>query len=267
MTSTRIMAAAVGLAIILPAVFWGGPLAVVVIVALAMGVGLDEYARMAFPDDHRVAFAWLALIVAVFVGYAVWGSPQEAVAAVAFAVVATMVMVTVRPGPRLEDAADRVGRYLLGMLWVSQLTFLVRLRAFPDGIVWVLLALAISWLSDTGAYFAGRAFGRRKLYERVSPKKTWEGFWGGVATAVVGTVTVRALWLPELSLVDAVVLGAFGSVMSVMGDLSESLLKRAFDVKDSGWILPGHGGMLDRIDSVLFVAPTVWAYMVLVRGY
>ncbi|MCB9665950.1 MAG: phosphatidate cytidylyltransferase [Alphaproteobacteria bacterium] len=266
MTSTRLAAAAVGLAIILPAVVWGGGLAVVIIVALAMGISLDEYARMAFPEDHRVAFGWLALIEAVFVGYAVWGTPQEAIAAVAFATVATMVMVTVRPGPRLEDAADRVGRYVLGMLWISQLTFLVRLRAFPDGVVWVLLALSISWLSDTGAYFAGRAFGKHRLYERISPKKTWEGLWGGVATAVAGALLVRAMWLPDLLLVDAIVLGAAGSLMSVMGDLAESLLKRSFGVKDSGWILPGHGGMLDRIDSVFFVAPTVWAYMVLVRG-
>lgn len=266
MTSTRMTAAAVGLLIVLPAVFYGGVPGVVFLVVLAGLVAHDEYARMAFPDDNWAAFGWLVASSALAIVPAFLGTVEQAMGSVFVVVAGTMVFVTLRPGPELTMAADRVGRFVLGIAWVGLLTFCIRLRMFEHGIVWVLLALAISWLQDTGAYFAGRRFGKRKMYPRVSPKKTWEGLAGGVATAIAGVFVVRAVWLPELSAVDAVVLGAGGAIAGVLGDLAESLLKRSFDVKDSGWILPGHGGMLDRIDSVLFVAPLVWAWMALVRG-
>lgn len=267
MTSTRIAAAVVGLVVILPAVLWAGPWAVTIIVAFAMAVALDEYARMAFPDDIGAARAWLVLGTTALCVPSFVGDVDLAAGAASGVVAATMAFVAMRPGDTLDGAASRVGRYVLGMAWVGQLTFLVRLRALEHGVVLVILALAVSWLSDTGAYFAGRRFGRTKMAPRVSPKKTWEGFAGGVATAVIGVFVVRALWLPHLTAVDAVVVGLLGSAWGVVGDLAESLLKRSFDVKDSGWILPGHGGMLDRIDSVLFVAPAVWSYLSLIRGW
>ena len=120
------------------------------------------------------------------------------------------------------------------------------------------------------AYFAGRAFGRRKLYPLVSPKKTWEGFFGGLAGSVIGLLIVRLVGLSwqwtDLTPFDCVVLGVVLGSAAVAGDLSESLMKRAYGVKDSGWIMPGHGGLLDRIDSVLFVAPLLVGYLHLVKG-
>lgn len=261
MTSTRLIAGLSGLAVLLPALIWGGPVAVVIIVALALAIALAEFAAMAFPDDRTVAFVWLALW-GYPLAYASVAGPIELLTSVgAVGLVATMVHVTLRPGAELSRAADRVGRYVLGVAWIAGLLpFLARLRELEDGVIWVVLALAVSWLGDTGAYFAGRAFGAHPLYPRVSPKKTWEGLVGGVLAAVIGVGVMRAVWLPQLGAVDVIVLGAVGCVAGVLGDLSESLLKRAFDVKDSGWILPGHGGILDRIDSLLFVAPTVWVW-------
>ncbi len=262
-TATRFAAAMVGLAVVVPAIVWGGVPAVATVMGLGGLIALDEYARMAFPDDVPFARAWL-VVAGALVAWSAHGVPDAAPVGLATAAVATLVMVTLRPGPDLSAAADRLGRFLIGLVWVpGLLPFVVRLRSWEAGAAWVVVALAVAWLGDTGAYFAGRRFGSRPLYPLVSPKKTWEGLAGGVVAVVAGLFVARWLWLPELSVLDCVVLGVVGCLAGVIGDLSESLLKRAWGVKDSGWILPGHGGILDRIDSVLFTAPVVYVYATL----
>jgi phosphatidate cytidylyltransferase len=125
---------------------------------------------------------------------------------------------------------------------------------------WVILAFVVTWANDTFAYFAGHALGRHKLYERISPKKTWEGFAGGAVGSVVGALATRWLLLAdELSAGAAVVIGLGAAVLGPVGDLAESMVKRAAGVKDSSHIIPGHGGLLDRIDALLFVGP--WVYV------
>jgi phosphatidate cytidylyltransferase len=125
-------------------------------------------------------------------------------------------------------------------------------------IVFVLVAV---WFGDTGAYFAGRFLGKTKLYEAVSPKKTWAGAFGGLAGSLLGAILMKIFFLKELSWVDVVLLALPGAALAQMGDLAESLIKRSTGVKDSGAILPGHGGILDRIDAVLYFAPWVYLYM------
>lgn len=124
---------------------------------------------------------------------------------------------------------------------------------------WVVLLFVVTWANDTLAYFTGRFLGKRPLAPRISPKKTWEGFWGGAAGSVTGAIVVKALFLPGLSLRAAVIVGAGAAVLGPLGDLAESMLKRAAGVKDSSRLVPGHGGLLDRIDAILFVAPWVLA--------
>lgn len=261
----RLAAAAVGLAILLPAVIYGGTLAVEIIVPLTALVCLVEYAGMAFPRDP-VGGAVVAVGWAAVYGSALYLGSDHALAACAFVALGSMVFLTFRPGATLDGAADRVGRILLGVGWIGLLAFLVVLRRHEHGLAWVFLVLVASWLGDTGGYFAGKYLGSHPLYPKVSPKKTWEGVVGGITLATVGTLIVRALGLPDLSVVDCLILGPVLCVAGVVGDLSESMLKRAFDVKDSGWILPGHGGLLDRIDSVLFVAPLLFLWVALVEG-
>lgn len=122
----------------------------------------------------------------------------------------------------------------------------------------LLLVFVMIWINDTGAFLTGTAFGRHRLYERLSPKKSWEGFFGGLVFSAA-TGFVAALVLPQyLSFLNPLVgalLGVAVSVLATWGDLFESLLKRTAGVKDSGHIMPGHGGILDRIDSFLFVIP------------
>jgi phosphatidate cytidylyltransferase len=262
----RLIAAAVGLALLLPAVIFGGVLAVDVVVLLAGAVCVAEYAAMAFPADRVAkglfvgAGALVAHAAALGLGLSAWGPALVGV------VLAAFVFVTFRPGDTLEPAADQVGRLVMGVGWLSMLTALSLLRRLDHGLAWCFLVLAVSWLGDTGGYFAGRFLGRTPLYPKVSPKKTWEGAVGGVILSTVGTYVVGKVGLPELSLAQVLVGGPALCVAGIVGDLSESLLKRSFGVKDSGWIMPGHGGLLDRIDSVLFVAPLVLGLAAWSRG-
>jgi phosphatidate cytidylyltransferase len=168
-------------------------------------------------------------------------------------------------GPVLE-APMRTAHLLMAFLYgAGGLTALAAVRMLPDGGWWVVAALAITWGNDTSAYFAGRFLGRHKLYPEVSPNKTWEGFLGGFAGAIGFLFIQRAFFFGGLTVVDCLVLGALGSLLGPAGDLCESMLKRAYAVKDSGRIIPGHGGMLDRIDALIFNAPMVLLYVQFVR--
>lgn len=260
MTGTRLAVGLGGLAVLLPAILFGGVPAVVIIVALAGLICIDEYARMAFPGEHQVHFAFLVLAIGAVFASTLWGGITAGAGAAAGAILASMAFVALRPGATLEGAADRAGRLVLGLAWLSLLTVLPLLRSLDHGLMWVFLALTIPWAGDTGAYFAGRTFGKHKMAPRVSPKKTWEGFAGGITLSIVGVLIVRAVEGGTLGIVQSVLLGGLLSASSVVGDLSESVLKRAFGVKDAGRILPGHGGILDRIDSLLFVAPLLYLY-------
>ena len=125
----------------------------------------------------------------------------------------------------------------------------------------VISVFASIWLCDSAAYFAGRAVGKHKLFERVSPNKTWEGAAAGVVFALGAFLLARQFFLPYLSVRDALVCGGIVGVFGQLGDLAESLLKRDAGVKDSSSLIPGHGGVLDRFDSLLFVSPLIYCYL------
>ncbi len=134
--------------------------------------------------------------------------------------------------------------------------------AFSEGKWLVLLMFAMIWLNDTGAYCVGSLIGRRRLFERLSPKKSWEGFFGGLAFCLAAGALAALFLLPDsLGFMSGLGLGAIVCVFSTWGDLFESLLKRSHGIKDSGKLIPGHGGILDRIDSLLFVAPVTLVYL------
>ncbi|MFD3166041.1 phosphatidate cytidylyltransferase [Herpetosiphon sp. NSE202] len=126
------------------------------------------------------------------------------------------------------------------------------------GAAWIYATFAVTWASDTGAYFAGRAFGKHKMAPLLSPKKTWEGFVGGTIASIAAGIGIVALLGMQLTIVQMIVLGMIGAGGGTLGDLAESLLKRQAGVKDSGNLIPGHGGLLDRVDSLLFTAPLVY---------
>lgn len=125
----------------------------------------------------------------------------------------------------------------------------------PRGLAWILTVILVTWLSDTGAYMVGRSFGKRKLIPLVSPNKTWEGLIGGLVAATITGVLCAWLFGLDINLFLAAAVGLIIAVVGVIGDLTESLIKRQAGVKDSGTLIPGHGGMLDRLDALLFTFP------------
>ena len=125
---------------------------------------------------------------------------------------------------------------------------------------WIVFVLLVTWIGDTGAYFAGRFLGKRKLYPSVSPNKTWAGSIGGIAASMAGAIGLKLTLLSYVSWIDLAIITIVGAILGQMGDLVESLLKRSYGVKDSGSLLGGHGGIFDRIDAVLFMAPWVYLY-------
>ncbi len=166
-----------------------------------------------------------------------------------------------KPKENMEEIAQRISLTLLGILYISTLGAFVGLtRELPYGIFWVFGLLAMTWLNDTAAYFIGHRFGKHLMAEKISPKKTWEGFFGGFLGSFAGFFLFWRLLDNPLTLGQGLILTLLVGVIGPIGDLCESMIKRSFGVKDSGNIIPGHGGMLDRIDALLFTAPMVYFF-------
>jgi len=154
---------------------------------------------------------------------------------------------------------------IAGILYVGWLlSYLVALRGLDAGRNWVFFALFVTWVSDTTAFFIGRRFGRHKMAPNISPGKTWEGAMGGILGAIIMSIlffTPTPFHLP-LIYWQAILLSVLVSIFGQVGDLVESLLKRSMGVKDSGKLMPGHGGILDRMDSVVFAGMVVYYYVI-----
>lgn len=169
-----------------------------------------------------------------------------------------------RPAGSLAGAA--VGLFAVAYLGTSG-ACLGWLRAWPAGtlgIRLILLYLLTIWIGDSGAYYVGKTLGRHRMSPRISPNKTWEGLAGGVAATFLAVAAFRAWFLPELPWIHALAVAAILAAAAPVGDLVESQIKRDTGVKDSSGLLPGHGGLLDRTDSLVYAAPPVLGYLLLV---
>ena len=263
----RLIAAVVGLAIVIPVLVTGG-WPVGVLVALVTAIAMDEWAGMLTHNDAEgraanLRRARLFLIPGgVLVHLAIlYGPVAVHVSAIGVAVMAAMLFPMFTQS-NVEKAGREGLSYVAGVVYAPLLlATLVPLRDRSDGLWMIVFVLAVTWLGDTGAYFSGRFFGRTKLFERVSPKKTVEGAVGGLVVSAIGGATIAHYAGLPFGMAEALVLSAVLDVAGVVGDLAESMLKRSWGVKDSGWIMPGHGGILDRVDSLLFTAPLLWAWL------
>ncbi len=253
--------------VLLPAAAWlawlgGWPFAL--LVAVAAGVCAAELLGMWGPlaGAERLGVA-VAALVPLLASVARPGEllPPGAGPVLAVATVALLSLLLLRHADMAAVPA-RAGRIALAWLYVGLLPASVVALRRDVGAAGVAMLFAVTFANDTAAYFAGHLLGRHRLYPSVSPNKTWEGFAGGAAGSVAGALAVRAWLLPGLGLGAALVIGVGGAFLGPLGDLSESLLKRAAGVKDSSRLIPGHGGLLDRIDALLFVAP--WIYVVVI---
>jgi phosphatidate cytidylyltransferase len=260
----RVLAALVFAPAILAAIVAGGGVLYTTCFGVAQLLGW-EYLRMVL-GPGRLGFKAVGQVLVALATCACWqlwpvGWTPLVVPTLTLAV---LLAALAQPQP-ISESMQRAGLVLLGALWCGGLLpYLAVLRGRPgDGLGLSLIALFGCWASDTGAYFAGRAFGRRPLYPAVSPKKTLEGGAGGVMCAVAAALALRAAFHVPLLPQHAAALGALAALAGVMGDLCESLLKRSVGVKDSSHLVPGHGGLFDRFDGVAFAVPAVYIYVTL----
>ena len=230
-----------------------GPALVMGAIACALFYWLDPIALMIYGRDVPAALQRVSL--------------EGSAVAAAFAVVVPCLWYLFKFRD-IPSVAGRIAGTITGIVYAGFLTtYLAKLKLVDPRHAGdtVVIVLVIAWLADTGGYFAGRFIGGAKLYEAVSPKKTWAGAYGGIVGSVVGVAALKLIHASYLSWLDVGLLAIPGGILGQMGDLAESLIKRSVGVKDSGALLPGHGGILDRIDAVLFIAPYVYTYL-LVRG-
>ena len=231
-------------------------------VALYAGVTAWELLRMLGNLDFVTPVMWLGVPVAALLVLE-GGLPQDPMRLQLLLVVIILVgLVTAlflnRPNAPTDLLITLGAAFYLGMT----LRFLALLRNREAGLWWLLLTAISVWVADSGAYFTGRAIGKHKFWPRISPKKTWEGFFGGVITGAIAAAITAALMsyfqVLDVTWWQGAILGLIISAVAPLGDLSESLFKRQSGVKDSSNLIPGHGGFFDRIDSFIFAAPVVF---------
>ena len=282
MTGTRVATAAVLIPFAVGVVLWAPTWALALAVAIVMLLALFEYFALGDAIGHRAYRFWTATCALALV-YDQWRAaiePSYSLGAVSFPSILGRVFIptvqdvfflfvlgvtaltlwTKRP---IVEALPAAGISASGLILVAfPLTFTVRLHGIRAEGPWLLMfALVITWVGDTSAYFAGGAFGKHHIAPKISPNKTWEGaiasILGALIVAVVFAKYVLAVPLPHL-----LAMAAAANVAGQMGDLLESAYKRSAGVKDSGSLLPGHGGVLDRIDALILAIPVVWYYWI-----
>ena len=235
------------------AVFAGFVLFVTVVAVL-------EYNRLAFGTPAELERKALLLFGALAPIAAFWAGPG-AVLAVAVLSSLTFFILYLFGVKEGGMTLDPLGRYVLGYVYLPvMLSHLILLRSGTKGVLWIFFVLVLAFSGDIAAFYVGRTFGKRKLMPRVSPGKTIEGLLGLAAGSVAGCLVYRHFLLPDVPAGHIVVVALAGGIIGQLGDLFESLIKRASGAKDSGEILPGHGGILDRLDCLLFIVPFVYYY-------
>lgn len=243
----------------------GGEIWTVALALLFAGLGAAEFSRLTGPLNARTA-PGIALDVI--------GAMLVAVAPLSTAAVYSWCVLAVLRGvyeqyANLPDPMRRLGMSALTQVYVGVPMAFVTAAAYAGMERLLLGVFILIWINDTAAYLAGSAFGRHRLFERLSPKKSWEGFAGGFA-GVLAACVAFALCCPDFFGLHGVAawlsVGIVTTVFATWGDLMESLLKRSLGVKDSGHIIPGHGGILDRIDSALFAIPMVYIFVSILQG-
>jgi phosphatidate cytidylyltransferase len=239
----------------------GPPAVLSLMVLVATFLGLREFYPLAFPHSQ-----WVERSVGIVlgIGLALLLSSGQIALVPPYVVFLLLVLsvLFMATSQNLLSAISNVGVILLGILYVGFLLAHVSLiRNLALGRQWVLFLIATVWAGDISAFLFGSRLGRHKLYPKISPKKTVEGLAGGLLGSAVVAVAFSLLFLPQLKTGPCVLLAFAVGILGQLGDFTESMLKRSAQVKDSGSLIPGHGGILDRLDSFLFTAPFLYYFL------
>lgn len=242
------------------------------IAALAFGAGLFEFftltKKLELKADASIAYLGAAAFFVAFLFDAPAKAPDFLILTVVFFLIAALITQTFRFQKDFSKMLTGIGVTVLGVLYVAFLGgFIVSMRVgFENTLVPFLSTKLLAFFffvvmgADVGAYYVGKNFGKHKLIPKVSPNKTWEGVIGGLILSSIFAALASAWFFPELSYKLSIPLAIVMSLIGVFGDLAESAMKRGSDAKDAASILPGHGGLLDRLDSLLFNAPILYYF-------
>lgn len=288
---TRLLTAAVAIPILVGIVGWTPWYGFGILAVIALGIALFELFSMTLHHETKSMKLFMTIwglltmsgIVAVWKVPSAWGYPHAPMSLPIFLFsMLGLFFIFLAARGRSEDLSPVPNHFhaaFFGVFYISLCgSHIILLGRIPDVMAsgslalthagWIFLALLTNWGSDTGGYFFGKLIGGPKLYPSVSPNKTWAGLLGCNVGAILGAYITKLTALPLLTIVDCVIVGLIVGSIGQMGDFFESMLKRAHKVKDTGAILPGHGGLLDRIDALLATGPILYYYatwFVLVR--
>ncbi len=233
-----------------------GPASILhLMVLIATFFGLREYYNLTLPHAERVerlAGIGLGLILSILCSFG--GIEDISLFFVIILIILSVLFMAISED--LSSAISKMGMTLFGILFIGFLLAYVSLiRNLPNGRLWVLFLIATVWAGDISALLIGSFLGKHKLYPRISPNKTYEGLGGSIVGSIIVALAFALVFLPRLQKGICILLAVGIGVLGQLGDFTESMLKRSAHVKDSGTLIPGHGGMLDRLDSFLFSAP------------
>lgn len=230
---------------------------------LASVIALFEFLRMTVPQIKLKYRLTAILFAGIFYYFTAYGLLFLLLPALPMAASVLLCLYLFGASSDRGHAPQEIGAILLGLLYiVAPMALIFFMDKYPNGNIWIFFLLATIILSDTGAFYAGRWLGRHKLYPAVSPGKTWEGAFGGLLLSLMAPLIFSLAFPAIFPLRKALfILAILFSVAGQVGDLAESMLKRSSGIKDSGTLLPGHGGLLDRIDGLLFAIPILYLYL------
>ena len=262
----RVLTAIVFIPILMAALWIGSPFWFVGMAGVAILLGLHEYHSLSRTGGFTTgAVAALLIMFAFLRGEQVW---IPAILAAVTTVELLLALWRGRDGEDHSEALSTIAIRLTGILYVALLgSYLIGVRVLESEIPslpakLLTLFFVVIFAGDTGAYYTGRTLGRHKLAPRISPGKTWEGVAGGLAGNVIAALIAHFTFFPELTISHAIPLALLMGFLGITGDLAESMIKRGARAKDAGRLIPGHGGLLDRLDSMLFNAPIIYYYAV-----
>jgi phosphatidate cytidylyltransferase len=272
----RVITSLIAIPVLISLIHWGSEAIFLAVIMLSVGFALIELNKI---NSHQHLFAHalviavgLASVVAInyyqdYVSFNSCGKKSWLITwllTLTTITIFSLLLIQFIVYPKKVFLLHKPLFVILGILYVSMfLSYLILIRGSADGKKWLLFTLFVVWCGDCGAYFMGSIKGKHKLCPTTSPHKTVEGAVGGIIASVVAALIARIWFLEQLSITHGIALALGIATIGQLGDLCESTLKRIHGVKDSGTLLPGHGGMLDRIDSLLFTAPLVYYYKTL----
>jgi phosphatidate cytidylyltransferase len=263
-TGLRVASAFIALVSLILIITWGGYQGIAVTSFFVCFLALKEYANITLIGERyeltRKSFVALGLIAFTISIYRNdWLLHSFVLSTLAIFII--FLLLARDEQVPLEELVNKAGLCLLGILYAGVCpVYITLLTKLSDHLEWFIFALLVVCSGDTTAYFVGRRFGRTRLFTRISPNKSIEGAIGSLFASVIVGLLIRNFLLPETDLFKMLALSILTSIVAQTGDLCESMIKRSFHTKDSGSIMPGHGGMLDRLDGILFAAPLVYIF-------